>query len=451
MSVDTRKLTATVLAVVLASLAFVTFEMQSSLSSLNSEVDRLGSKLTEASNFVAADTGIPSSVPSSGSAQQYLSALPTSNASSEQTIEVTLPALSRKLVDHFFQIETTTRSFFARDETGRLIPEKRNRKNYYQVGENVYNFPRSFNTNKTALIVMDPWEDSGASFLNDSYEPVIKRKLIPLINKSINLGIPVIVLTNSPLESADYGNKVAPEIESLAKQGKLQIVYHQSTDSKRFSEWLRGMGIDTLIYSGFASNMCVIGRDLGMIPMQIKGFRLFFVPEASAAVEFKDSWENGALHEATTLLISQWVGELIKLNDFLSVAENPQNHITNSAQTLRGGTGVISLSIDSASGETDFKALPNFVGDHIEDGKKDGVVFNIRNLSEGEQRITVDVQAQAIAGFAPSQLCLGDDCIEVESSRNTYEFLLKGSTQLKLVSEADVAYFVLRSISWKLN
>ena len=84
------------------------------------------------------------------------------------------------------------------------------------------------------------------------------------------------------------------------------------------------MSIDTLIYSGFASNMCVIGRDLGMIPMQIKGFRLFFVPEASAAVEFQDSWKNNALHESTTLMISQWVGELINLNDFLSLSENLQ-------------------------------------------------------------------------------------------------------------------------------
>jgi nicotinamidase-related amidase len=239
-------------------------------------------------------------------------------------VEFDLPKLKQNALDYVFQIKTTSRSYFARDETGSLIPELRNGKKFYKVGENVYNFSRPLHTNKTALIVMDPWEDSGSSFLNDYYEPVTRKKLIPLINKSINLGIPVVVLTNSPLESADYSNKVAPEIENLAKQGKLSIIYHQSTDSKRFSEWLRSMGIDTLIYSGFASNMCVIGRDLGMIPMQLKGFRLFFVPEASAAVEFQDSWKNGALHESTTLMISQWVGELIKLNDFLSLSETLQ-------------------------------------------------------------------------------------------------------------------------------
>lgn len=87
MFIDSRKLTRTVLAVVLASLTFVTFWMQSSLSSLNSEMDRLGSKLTESSNFVAADTGIPSSVTSSGSAQQYLSALPISELVARKVID----------------------------------------------------------------------------------------------------------------------------------------------------------------------------------------------------------------------------------------------------------------------------------------------------------------------------------------------------------------------------
>jgi nicotinamidase-related amidase len=248
----------------------------------------------------------------------------TTDSSSEQIVEDNLPEVSRMTDDYVFQIETTSRSYFALDETGQLIPENRNGKSFYQVGENLYNLSSVFNTNKTAMIVMDPWEDSGSLFLNEYYEPVIKEKLIPLINKSIKLGIPVIILTNSPQASTNYGSKVDAELERLATQGKLQILYHQSTDSNKFSKWLRSMGIDTLIYSGFASNMCVIGRDLGMIPMQVKGFRLFFVPEASAAVEFKNSWEDGSLHEATTLLISQGIGELINLDDFLSVSENPK-------------------------------------------------------------------------------------------------------------------------------
>ena len=69
--------------------------------------------------------------------------------------------------------------------------------------------------------------------------------------------------------------------------------------------------------------MCVIGRELGTIPMQNQGFRLFFVPEASAAVEFGDTWKTGSVHEATTALIATWVGELIHLEDFLGASVTP--------------------------------------------------------------------------------------------------------------------------------
>lgn len=232
-----------------------------------------------------------------------------------------LPKLALNSSNSVYEIKTTSSSYFARDGKGGLIPEIRDGKKYYKSGEAVYHFARSIDTAKTALIIMDPWEDSGSPFLNRYYEPIIREHLLPLINKSITLDIPVIVLTNAPSENTDYGNKVHPEIEKLAKSGKIHIVYHQDTDSSGFSKWLRSMSIDTLIYSGFASNMCVIGRDLGMIPMQIKGFRLFFVPEASAAIEFEGSWKTGAIHESTTLLISQWIGELIAITDFLSLPE----------------------------------------------------------------------------------------------------------------------------------
>lgn len=234
-----------------------------------------------------------------------------------------LPAIPRSSDIGTIRIKTSGKSFFARDPSGAFVPETRAGKQYFQVKEGTYSFERTLATDRTALIVMDPWEDSGSSFLNDYYAPVIRDKLMPLINRAIDLKIPVIVLTNAPASAAAYGSDVAPGIKRLADAGQVHIVHHQDTDRARFSAWLKSMSVDTLIYSGFASNMCVIGRDLGMIPMQVSGFRLFFVPEASAAVEFGDSWRTGSVHEATTSMISQWVGELIRLDDFLDASTKP--------------------------------------------------------------------------------------------------------------------------------
>jgi nicotinamidase-related amidase len=216
------------------------------------------------------------------------------------------------------KIKTSSKSYFARQENGAFIAELRDGKRYYQVGEGEYSFHRTLRAARTAVIVMDPWEDSGSHFLNSYFEPVIREKLMPLIAKSLELKIPVIVLTNAAAaEGTGYGSGVHREIKRLAEAGKLHILYHQDTDSRRFAAWLRQMSIDTLIYAGLASNVCVIGRDLGMINMQMHGFRLFFVPEASAAVEFADSWKTGSMHKATTSLISQWVGELIGMDDYM--------------------------------------------------------------------------------------------------------------------------------------
>ena len=62
--------------------------------------------------------------------------------------------------------------------------------------------------------------------------------------------------------------------------------------------------------------MCLIGRELGMIPMKNQGFRLYFVPEASAAVERKDSWRSSDAHEDATQLISQWVAGIWEYSEW---------------------------------------------------------------------------------------------------------------------------------------
>jgi hypothetical protein len=227
------------------------------------------------------------------------------------------PTLRRPAKPISIRVKTTARSYFARDAHGALIPEEVEGRRYFRVGEGVYSYDRMLSVGNTALIVMDPWEDAGSQRLNQHFNPIITAKLLPLITKAIDIGMPVIVLTNAPLANVDYSNKVHPAIKRLAEAGMLRIIFHQDTDGNRFSAWLKGQGIDSLIYSGFASNMCVIGRDLGMIPMSSRGFRLFFVPEASAAIEFADTWETGDVHRDTTSLISQWLGELIGLSDFL--------------------------------------------------------------------------------------------------------------------------------------
>lgn len=222
--------------------------------------------------------------------------------------------------NYVYRMNTQLRSFFLRDEKGGLVPIQIDGKRYFKPGEDIYNNNREIEKNRTALIVMDPWEDSGSDFLNKHFAPVYYASVLPLVNKAVELNLPIIILTNDPSKTnVDYGSRVYPELRLLTEQGKAKILFHQDYNGDSFAKYLNENGINTLIYSGFASNMCVIGRPMGMIPMQTHGFKLYFVPEASAGVEFQDSWDTGAVHEATTKIISQWVGELIDLKEFMSL------------------------------------------------------------------------------------------------------------------------------------
>ncbi|PXX75714.1 Nicotinamidase-related amidase [Pseudomonas sp. LAMO17WK12:I10] len=219
-----------------------------------------------------------------------------------------------------YLIKTWRKSHFALDKAGGLIPERKNGQAFYKVKEGKYEFQRALSKDKTALVVMDPWEDTGSPKMNKHYKKVFSQRLVPLAKHSIAMGLKVVVITNDPKTiNLGYAARINPNLQVLVDAGKVDVLYHSDMDDRKFEVYLKSAGIDTLIYSGFASNMCVIGMPTGMIPMFHRGFRLFFVSEASAATEYGNTWGDGAVHKAMTSMISQWVGEIISFKDFMRI------------------------------------------------------------------------------------------------------------------------------------
>ncbi len=182
--------------------------------------------------------------------------------------------------------------------------------------EDLYRFERTIHPGKTAIVIMDPWVDMASTHLNKTYGMIIETRILPLAKKAFERGHSIIALTNDP-DSVEYNTNIHPELSAMASSGELSILYHQDLDDEKFAEYLHSKGINTLIYMGFASNMCVIGRRMGMIPMGLQGFRLFFVPQASAAVEYQDTWDNQLIHQITTKIISQSIAEIIDYEMFM--------------------------------------------------------------------------------------------------------------------------------------
>ena len=106
----------------------------------------------------------------------------------------------------------------------------------------------------------------------------------------------------------EYASDIQQALSLLKGKGS-DVIQHYSqkmqlaSDVENFERELRDNGITNLIYLGFASNMCIIGRRVGMFGMYQRGFSTYFVPESSAAVETGEGWNNGLFHEFTTSLI----------------------------------------------------------------------------------------------------------------------------------------------------
>jgi nicotinamidase-related amidase len=222
-----------------------------------------------------------------------------------------------------FSIKTFKPSYYALNASGDLIPQEIRGGKYYAQIEGIFSFTRTINPNKTALIVMDPWEDSGSPELNKHFDKTYQKFLLPVVRKSVDLNMPILFLTNDKSKTLEsYGSKIYPELELIAKNGKGLILNHQDLDKINFSEILIENGIDTLIYSGFASNMCVLGtRSTSLIKMHGKGIQLFFIPEASSAIEFKNTWETNEIHKIITLVIGQSFAELIEFKDYINISK----------------------------------------------------------------------------------------------------------------------------------
>ena len=57
---------------------------------------------------------------------------------------------------------------------------------------------------------------------------------------------------------------------------------------------------------------------MSMIPMFRSKFKIYYVPDASSAMETNETFITELIHEATTLTVSQWVAEILDHNEVMS-------------------------------------------------------------------------------------------------------------------------------------
>jgi nicotinamidase-related amidase len=103
---------------------------------------------------------------------------------------------------------------------------------------------------------------------------------------------------------------IAEPVKPIA--GETMIV---TTD--QFDAWLRQRGIDTLIYTGFCTNLCILDSPASMKPMGNRGYRCVLLRDATLAVEFPDTLADRIHTQTAIRYVECWVGYTASVPDFL--------------------------------------------------------------------------------------------------------------------------------------
>ena len=114
----------------------------------------------------------------------------------------------------------------------------------------------------------------------------------------------------SPYARMDRAKVVAPLPEE-------PFVYQTG----QFDRLLRRRGIENLIYSGFAADMCILNAGGGIVPMAPFGYRLFLMRDATLGVELPDTFDERIATRWAVRYFEAHYGDTITLADFLGACE----------------------------------------------------------------------------------------------------------------------------------
>ncbi len=89
----------------------------------------------------------------------------------------------------------------------------------------------------------------------------------------------------------------------------------------QFDRLLRRHGIENLIYSGFATDMCILRSGGGIEPMAPYGYRLFLMRDATLGVEHPNTFHERIATRWAIAYFEAHYGDTVTLADFVKACE----------------------------------------------------------------------------------------------------------------------------------
>ncbi len=90
--------------------------------------------------------------------------------------------------------------------------------------------------------------------------------------------------------------------------------------TEQLDDWLRSRGIDTLLYTGFSTNLCILDSPAAIKHMAPLGYRCVILREATTAVEFPETMESRSHTTNAIRYIEAWYGYSASAREFRAAA-----------------------------------------------------------------------------------------------------------------------------------
>jgi len=188
---------------------------------------------------------------------------------------------------------------------------------------------------QTALVLVDVWSTHYIDSWLQRATEITRDRIVPLLQAARQAGVTIIHAPspfvverhhpgftpepNPPAESsawpppsfrgiyrsgehADFGRNREPRLQDAIARYETELKITDQVaplpgeqiiaTGNQLHELLTERRILHLVYAGFATNWCVIGRDYGIIAMNERGYNILLVRDATTGVEFHDSVEE---------------------------------------------------------------------------------------------------------------------------------------------------------------
>jgi len=86
---------------------------------------------------------------------------------------------------------------------------------------------------------------------------------------------------------------------------------------RQFDRILREQGIKNLVYTGFATNVCILDSPAATKEMLSLGYRIFLIREAALAVEYPETFASRMMTESALKFFELKVGDTIGFADYV--------------------------------------------------------------------------------------------------------------------------------------